>query len=150
MYKLIHKYPDNMYRTQEMKIIYTSMKLWIISYTLFSDWLKMTVIYLKFIHAQHAIDVQWKWNTCYVLFIHDSSQEGLTLIKTAVMNPDKSRDFKLTQPTEDVVERINALHGYVINITSVQPKHRLIFRVNKHFQNIWMHVFVNIIYCMYI
>nr|XP_034300838.1 intracellular protein transport protein USO1 isoform X3 [Crassostrea gigas] len=38
-------------------------------------------------------------------------QEDLTLVKTAVMNPTKSKDFKLTQSTEEVVERINALHG---------------------------------------
>nr|XP_034300842.1 intracellular protein transport protein USO1 isoform X6 [Crassostrea gigas] len=38
-------------------------------------------------------------------------QEDLTVIKTAVMNPTKSKDFKPTQTKEEVVERINALHG---------------------------------------
>lgn len=47
------------------------------------------------------------------------------------MNPNKSKDFKPTQSTEEVMERINALHGYVIDIdfTSVQPKYRSILKV---------------------
>lgn len=39
------------------------------------------------------------------------------------MNPNKSKDFKLTQSTEEVVERINTLHGYVPNTLAVQLRH---------------------------
>lgn len=45
-----------------------------------------------------------------------SCEEELTVIKTAVMNSTKSKDFKLTQSTDEVVERIHNLHRYV-NIT---------------------------------
>lgn len=30
------------------------------------------------------------------------------------MNPNKSKDFKPTEPAEVVVERINTLYGYLI------------------------------------
>lgn len=43
-----------------------------------------------------------------------SYEKELTAIKTAVMNRNKSKDFKPTQPAEVVVERINTLHGYLI------------------------------------
>lgn len=54
--------------------------------------------------------------TFYIHVCLYSCKEDLTVIKTAVMNSTKSKDFKPTQTKEEVVERINALHGYVIII----------------------------------
>lgn len=52
-----------------------------------------------------------------------SCEEELTIVKTAVMNPNKSKDFKLTQSAEEVVERINTLHMYVNNTSLAQLKY---------------------------
>lgn len=61
------------------------------------------------------------------------------------MNPSKSTDFKLTQSSEKDVERIFTLHGYIINITSVQPN------TDRYFESIqkisykyeYMYMYVN-------
>lgn len=44
-----------------------------------------------------------------------SCKEDLTVIKTAVMNPTKNKDFKPTQSADEVVKRIDTLHRYVDN-----------------------------------
>nr|XP_034300841.1 intracellular protein transport protein USO1 isoform X5 [Crassostrea gigas] len=49
-----------------------------------------------------------------------SYEKELTAIKTAVMNRNKSKDFKPTQPAEVVVERINTLHGCQEDLTLVK------------------------------
>lgn len=52
-----------------------------------------------------------------------SCEEELTIVKTAVMNPTKSKDFKPTQSAEEVVERINTLHRCVNNTSLAQLKY---------------------------
>lgn len=49
-----------------------------------------------------------------------SCEEELTNVKTAVMNPNKSKDFKLTQSAEEVVERINTLHINQEELTAIK------------------------------
>lgn len=86
------------------------------------------------------------------IFENDRCQEDLTLVKTAVMNPTKSKDFKLTQSTEEVVERINALHGYEINITSVQPNTDRCFRsiqIYQKYKCVYIYSY-RYRYCMYL
>nr|XP_034300840.1 cingulin isoform X4 [Crassostrea gigas] len=58
-------------------------------------------------------------------------QEDLTVIKTAVMNPTKSKDFKPTQTKEEVVERINALHGEIQNLKETTTKDKKIGRAKE-------------------
>lgn len=104
-------------------------------------------IYSKFIHKRAHYLCTPKKKILVVassfIFENDRCQEDLTLVKTAVMNPTKSKDFKLTQSTEEVVERINALHGYEINITSVQPNTDRCFRSIQIYHK-------NISVCIYI
>lgn len=45
------------------------------------------------------------------MFENGSSQEELTVIKTAVMNPNKSKNIKPTQSVNEVIDRIHILHG---------------------------------------
>ncbi|XP_052674302.1 centromere protein F-like isoform X3 [Crassostrea angulata] len=51
---------------------------------------------------------------------HHSCKEELTVIKTAVMNSNKSKDFKPTQSKEEVVERINTLHSSLEELTVIK------------------------------
>lgn len=71
------------------------------------------------------------------------------------MNPNKSiKDFKPTQPSDEVVERIHNLHGYVINtsITSVQPytcTDRYLIKVTTNIKK-YEYIYILIYYILFV
>lgn len=68
------------------------------------------------------------------LYVLCSCEKELTVIKTAVMNPNISKDVKLTHSTEEVVERINTLHWYV-NLKFSKKKNG--YKIYLHYINVW-------------
>ncbi|XP_065928057.1 uncharacterized protein MCAP_0864-like [Magallana gigas] len=59
-------------------------------------------------------------------------QEDLKVVKTAVMNPNKRKNFKLKQSTEEVVEKIDTLHGRAKELESnLEELKKVVFLVTK-------------------